>query len=103
MATIGSASAAPDFPLERIVEALVRLAGVLMAFWGAFTAATALVIGLPILLMLAADADDTAVSIVYAASAPLVSGLGNGVVVIVGGFVLAAAAKRVARFVTKDL
>ena len=104
MATVGSASAAsPDFPVERMVAALVRLAGVLAAFWGMLMAATGLLIGLPIALTLAAEVDDGASAFVYAASAPILGGLGNGLIIIVGGIVLFAAGKRVARFVTKDV
>ena len=104
MATIGSASVgSPDFPVERMVAALARLAGVLLAFWGVLMAAMGFMIGLPIVLTIAAEADDAASSFAYAAAAPFIAGLGNGLVIAIGGIILFAAGKRVARFVTKDL
>lgn len=99
MATIGSASAAsPDFPVERVMAAMVRLASVLAVLWGALMFATGLII--PIALMLARQVNDAASSFVYAA--PIVAGLGNGLIIIIGGVVLFAASRRVARLVTKD-
>lgn len=99
MATIGSASmASPDFPVERVMAALVRLAGVIAVLWGALMFATGVMI--PIALMLATQVHDAASSFVYAA--PIAAGLGNGLISIIGGVVLFAASKRVARLVTKD-
>ena len=107
MATVGAAvPSSAAFPLERFMVATIRLGGLLVGLWGLLQAATGMIVSIAFMVTTSntlAESDSFTTTTFSISSVPLVASAGSGLVMLVGGVVVFAMARRLARFVTKDL
>lgn len=106
MATVGAAvPSSAAFPLERFMVATIRLGGLLVGLWGLLQAATGMIVSIAFMVTTSNtfEESDSLTTTFSISSVPLVASAGSGLVMLVGGVVVFAMARRLARFVTKDL
>ena len=106
MATVGAAvPSSAAFPLERFMVATIRLGGLLVGLWGLLQAATGMIVSIAFMVTTSNtfEESDSLTTTFSISSVPLVASAGSGLVMLVGGVVVFAMARRLARFVTKDV
>ena len=106
MATVGAAvPSSAAFPLERFMVATIRLGGLLVGLWGLLQAATGMIVSIAFMVTTSNtfEESDSLTTTFSISSVPLVASAGSGLVMLVGGVVVFAIARRLARFVTKDV